>query len=304
MILVDLTQVLISNCVVSLAQDLKKSDDPVNLIKHTSLSTLLSYKKKYGKEYGDMLLACDGNSYWRKDYFPAYKGQRKHGRADSSLDWDIVFKAINEIKIELRENFRFKIIEHPKAEADDIIAVMTKWLQENELVTEGLFDSETQKILILSADGDFVQLQKYKNVRQWSPMQKKFVLAKMKPQEYINEHICEGDNGDNIPGVLTGDDWAKNRADNIDDKVRATPIKKARKEAFRLNGIDECKTDDERRNWQRNQKLIDFDCIPDDLSSQIINQYNKYEVQGNRTKIMNYLMKNRMKLLLESIGDF
>ena len=37
-------------------------------------------------------------SYWRRNYFPAYKGQRKHSREASDLDWETIFKAIKEIK--------------------------------------------------------------------------------------------------------------------------------------------------------------------------------------------------------------
>jgi hypothetical protein len=102
--------------------------------------------------------------------------------------------------------FHIKFIHIDRAEADDVIAVLTKYAQENELVQEGLVE-ESQKILILSSDKDFKQLQLYPNVKQWSPMQKKYVTATQREIiEYKIEHIVKGDAGDGIPNILSKDD--------------------------------------------------------------------------------------------------
>lgn len=305
-IIVDTTQVIIGNCIAHLSGDLKKSsdkDEAINLIKHMTFMSLLSFKKQYGATYGNLILACDDRTYWRKEYFPAYKGQRKHSRDDSSLNWDAVFEAINQIKADIKAYFPYKIIQTDGAEADDVIAVLTKYFQTNELSSEGIFDDVPQPILILSSDTDFAQLQKYDNVKQWSPMQKKFV-NKGNPLHYLNEHIASGDGGDNFPNILTADKWAEDRATNEDVKDRQKPLKKARLEEFIKRGIEACQTDEERRNWQRNQTLADFDYIPQKITDAILVQYIDQQPNKNRMSLMNFFTKHKMKKLFECVQDF
>ena len=295
MILIDLTQIIIASCVVHKLED-------VNLIKHSAFSSILSYKKQYEKKYGKIVLACDSKSYWRRDYFPAYKGQRKHSRESSSLNWDVIFKAIDEIKQDLRDYFPYKLLQIDGAEADDVIATMAKYTQVEELVQEGLFDGEPQPTIIISADQDFVQLQKYKNINQFSPMQKKIVKCKGHPETYLLEHIIGGDGGDNVPNVLTSDQWAIDRMNNEEEKSRQKPIKKTFIDNFTLEQLKD--NDELARNYARNKTLIDFDCIPNKVQDAIINAYINYEQKGNKTRLMNYFLKNKMKLLFAEINSF
>jgi len=258
------------------------------------LNSLKSIKKKYTKEYGEMVIACDGQNYWRKQFFPYYKANRKKDREESDLDWGLIFDTINELRQDLEENFQYKVIRVDGAEADDVIATLTKWSQDNGLISTGLYE-EAQKVLIISSDGDFKQLQKYPNVRQWSPMQKKFVQTK-EPQNYLMEHIAKaGDDG--IPNILSNDNV-------FVEGIRQTPVRAARLEEFVELGIDACRNDTERRNWQRNQTLIDFDFIPEHISKAIIDSYMEDNIVGSKQKIMNYLIKTRCRQLLDDIEGF
>lgn len=301
MIIVDFSQVVISNASQDFKNDLKKnktSKDNTGFIRHMILSSILSYKKKFGKEYGEIVLAIDNRNYWRKKIFQYYKAHRARDRAASDFDWDLFYSIFDEVKQDLREIFPYKLVEVESAEADDIIASLTKYLQTNETSSGSLFDSgDPQKILIVSSDTDFVQLQKYKNVKQWSPMMKKFIGADKDPKKYLIEHICTGDTGDGIPNIMSADNC-------IFDKIRQTGFKKDRLEEFYEKGIDACRSEDERIRFQRNQLLIDFDCIPEDIYNKIINNYKEQQPVKSAAKIMNYLMKNKMKLLIESAGDF
>jgi hypothetical protein len=193
------------------------------------------------------------------------------------------------------------MIEVTKCEADDVIAVLCVWLQENELIREGLFDGVPQKIMIISSDGDFGQLQKFDNVQQWSPI-KKGLVRTANAFEYVTEHICEGDTGDNIPNIMTTDKWAEDRANNV--KTRAVSLMKDRVRDFVINGEKACRNDQERAHWIRNKKLVDFDEIPTSVTHSILSIYNTYQVKGNKTKMMTYMMKHKMKLLLESLSEF
>ena len=57
------------------------------------------------------------------------------------------------------------------------------------------------------------------------------------------------------------------------------------------------------RNYCRNKTLIDLAETPTLLKQNIINSYESYKLP-HRSKILNYLIKKRCKLLIESIEDF
>jgi hypothetical protein len=296
MILVDYSQVALSN-ILSFQRELKGTDSEVkNLIRHVILSTLKSYKKKYGKEYGELVICCDGRKYWRRDVFPQYKANRKKARDNSDLNWTLIFDTLSEIRDDIAKHFPYRVIHIDRAEADDVIAVMAKWTQENALVQQGLIE-EPQKVMILSSDGDFIQLQKYENVYQYSPMQKKQIKANAKElyEKKITHIVKAGDDG--IPNILSKDDV-------FVIGERQKPVSAKRLAEFLELGYDACKNDDERRNWHRNVQLIDFDHIPQDVCAEIIDTYVNNKPNGDKMTIMSYLIENKCRLLLDELEDF
>jgi 5'-3' exonuclease len=297
MILVDYSQVALS-AILTFQRELKGTESEVkNLIRHVTLSTIKSYKKKYGKEYGQIVICCDGRKYWRRDFFEHYKAGRKKARDASDLDWGLIFDTLSEMRDDLAKHFPYKVMHLERCEADDIIAILTSYAQENELVQEGLVE-ESQKILILSSDKDFKQLQLHPNVKQWSPMQKKYVTATQREIiEYKIEHIVKGDSGDGIPNILSKDDV-------FVSGERQKPMSAKRLQEFIDNGFLACKNDEERRNWQRNSVLVDFDHIPPDVREQVITTYINTKPTGDKMTIMNYLIEHRCRLLLDELEDF
>jgi len=297
MILVDYSQVALS-AILTFQRELKGTESEVkNLIRHVTLSTIKSYKKKYGKEYGQIVICCDGRKYWRREFFEHYKAGRKKARDASDLDWGLIFDTLSEMRDDLAKNFPYKVLHLERCEADDIIAILTSYAQENELIQEGLVE-ESQKILILSSDKDFKQLQLHPNVKQWSPMQKKYVTATQREIiEYKIEHIVKGDAGDGIPNILSKDDV-------FVSGERQKPMSAKRLQEFIDNGFLACKNDEERRNWQRNSVLVDFDHIPPDVREQVITSYINTKPTGDKMSIMNYLIEHRCRLLLDELEDF
>lgn len=296
MILVDYSQVALSN-ILSFQRELKGNEEEVkNLIRHVTLSTLKSYKKKYGKEYGELVICCDGRKYWRREIFPHYKANRKKARDNSDLNWTLIFDTLSEMREDLAKHFPYRVLHLDRAEADDIIAVLAKWTQTNQLVQEGLME-DPQKVLILSSDGDFIQLQKFGNINQWSPMQKKQIKANAKElhEKKITHIVKAGDDG--IPNILSKDDV-------FVIGERQKPVSAKRLQEFLELGYDACKNDDERRNWHRNVKLIDFDHIPEDVSQEIIDTYVNNKPTGDKMSIMNYLIEKKCRLLLDELEDF
>ena len=297
MILVDYSQVALA-AILTFQRELKGTESEVkNLIRHVTLSTIKSYKKKYGKEYGELVICCDGRKYWRKEFFANYKASRKKNREASDLDWKLIFDTLSEMRDDISKHFPWRVVHVDRAEADDVIACMSKWLQTNQLVTEGLMD-DPQKVLILSSDKDFKQLQVYDNIKQWSPMQKKYVTAsKSELKAWMIEHIVKGDAGDGVPNILSPDNV-------FIEGVRQKPVSQKRLDEFIEKGFDACRTDDERRNWHRNTTLVAFENIPQDVSDDVVNTYLNNKPKGDKMSVMNYLVEKRCRLLLDELDDF
>ena len=297
MILVDYSQVALS-AILTFQRELKGTESEVkNLIRHVTLSTIKSYKKKYGKEYGELIICCDGRKYWRRDVFQYYKAGRKKARDASELDWTLIFDTLSEMRNDISKHFPWKVIHIDRAEADDVIAVMAKWSQTNGFVQQGLME-DPQKVLILSSDGDFIQLQKWGNVSQYSPMQKKQIKATQRElhEKFITHVVKAGDDG--IPNILSPDDIF------LQEGVRQKRISSQRLDDFLEKGFDACRNDDERRNWHRNLQLIDFEFIPEDVAQSIVDAYLNNKPTGDKMSVMNYLIENRCRLLLDELDDF
>lgn len=283
MILIDLNQVLISNLMQQINSNPKmKLDEP--LIRHMVLNSLRSYAKQFKSKYGDIVVACDSKKYWRRDIFPFYKAHRKSDREKSEFDWHLIFQTLNKIRDELKENFPYKVIEVEGAEADDVIGVLTARLAAHE------------EILILSSDKDFVQLQKYPNVVQYSPILKRFVKTE-DPLEYIKEHIIRGDRGDGIPNFLSPDNTFV-----AGERQKVISSKKL-KEWINSNAEEFCTTDIMLRGYKRNQMLVDLDYIPETIKEKIVQAYDVPK-SGSRQKMLNYFIENRLKNLIECLDEF
>jgi hypothetical protein len=288
MILVDLNQVVISSLMLQVGSKGYGADINEDLMRHIVLNTLRSHRNRFHSKYGELVICCDHHHYWRRDVFPHYKAGRKKIREASGFDWGVIFDTLNTIREELDENFPYKVIRVDGAEADDIIATLC------HAYGSILARDNDEKILILSSDKDFMQLQKYVNVDQYSPQQNKFVRTD-NPERYKREHILKGDRGDGIPNFLSDDDCL------ISDK-RQKPLRATKIEEWQgMEPQDFC---DETmlRNYKRNEQLVDLDKVPKRLAEEILNQY---EAKGNgRDKLMNYFVKNRLPNLMEHISEF
>jgi len=295
MILIDFNQTLISNLMSQISSN-PNAELSENLIRHMVLSSILSYKKKFGDKYGKMVFCADDKKYWRKEVFPYYKANRKKMRDASKFDWNLIFNTLNKIRDEIRDKFPYQVIQVEGAEADDIIATMVKYSQTHELLSNSL-DPSPQDVLILSGDKDFVQLQKYSNVKQFSPMQKKF-LTTDDPHRTLLEHILTGDSGDGIPNFLSND------AVFVTEGDRQKPIRKDKLDLW-LSAVDPEKFCDDimLRNFKRNELLINLDNTPEHIQSKIIECYQKGPT-GDKRNLLNYFVENKLKYLLESISEF
>ena len=286
MILLDLNQTMISNAMAQLGNHINTIE--IDLFRHMVLNSIRSYVRKYGKEYGELVIACDDKKYWRRQAFPHYKANRKKAREQSDVDWNQIFNCLNTIRDELRDNFPYRVLQVEGAEADDIIATIC--MQYGSLLRT------KEKILILSGDKDFVQLQVYANVDQLDPVKDKPIKC-ADPHAYLREHILKGDRGDGVPNILSADDCFV-----VGDRQK--PLSKKRIEQL-INIVDlsTALSLQEFTNFKRNEQLIDFHMVPPTLGTTILDAYESQANKG-RSKLLNYFIQHKLKLLTEHINEF
>ena len=279
MILMDFSGIAVATIAVN-----KVNDE--NMLRHMMLNSVRMYNKKFRDQYGQMIICCDGANNWRRDYFPQYKANRRKNRDESGFDWAEAFRIMHKVKDEIKENFPYKVIHLEGCEADDIIGTMVEHTQEF---------GQYEEVMIVSSDKDFLQLQKYNNVRQWSHILKK-EIKDPHPKLNLIDKILSGDTGDGIPNVLSRDDTFVNGE-------RQTPLSKKKKEAM-MQDISEAVglSAEWYRNYQRNQKLIDLTQTPQKLKNQIIDDF--WITVFNQGKALPYLINNNMKQLIGSVEEF
>jgi hypothetical protein len=282
MIIFDFNQVAISNLMEQIGSS--KTAVEESLVRHMILNSLRTYVKKFRDSHGpEVIIACDNKKYWRRDIFPHYKASRKKMREASGHDWVTIFECLSKIKQELKDHSPYKVIDVDSCEADDVIAVLaTKY-------------SATQKVMILSSDKDFAQLQKFPNVEQYSPILKKFIREPL-PAAQLKQLIIRGDKGDGIPNILSADDC-------FITATRQKPITEAKIINWMNQQPSEFCNEDMMRNYSRNENLIDLTMIPSTLKVAILDTYDNTKGKSKQ-EFMNYLMVNRLKNLLEVIDEF
>lgn len=286
MILLDYSQVCISNLMMQISNSGDNTVDE-NLVRHMVLNSIRSYRSKFSAEYGELVICCDDKNFWRRDVFPYYKANRKKDREASQFDWTSIFNAMSKIKEELRQNMPYKLIQIERAEADDVIASLCH--------RYGKFQLSSEKILILSGDKDFGQLQKYMNVEQYSPIHKKKIIV-MNPEKFLREHIMLGDKGDGVPNFLSDDDTF------VSNKRQKSLSRKNLESWIIKNPSEFC---DERmmRGYLRNESVVSLDKIPEHIQRSVVDEYIN-QVPANKSGIVNYFTQHNLTKMIEKLGDF
>jgi 5'-3' exonuclease len=276
MILLDNNQLILAN----LFQTLKQQNEiDIDLLRHLVLNTYRMYRTKF-KSYGELVICQDSGNQWRRDIFPEYKLNRKKTQSKSKFDWNEIYNSLAIIRDEIVENFPYKSISIPRCEADDVIGVICKHYHQQE------------KIVIVSSDKDFQQLQRYPNIKQYSPIHKKFLVCE-DPERFLLEHIIKGDSSDGVPNILSDNDVF------VTDGKRQTGcgIKKVN---LIIEDINNWNTTD---NWHRNHNMVDLNQVPDWAEEQILAEFDKPS-SNDRSKLFNYFVSNKLSKLIGSITEF
>jgi len=257
--------------------------------------TLNSIKKAWQDFEGShVVFFLEGRS-WRKDFYTPYKAQRTAARAahtEREAEEERVFwEAFDTFKDFVSEKTNCTVLQHPKLEADDLIA---GWIQSHP----------SDNHVIISTDTDFVQLIS-PNVKQYNGVSEttithegyfdkkgqpiidkktQAVKAAPDPQWLLFEKCMRGDTSDNVfsayPGVR--EKGTKNKVglreaySDRDSKGYSWNNMMLQRWSDH-NGIEHRVLDD----YERNRQLIDLTAQPDDIK-QIISETISIATQANK----------------------
>jgi len=291
MIFIDFSQIIMANF---LRGTIPPEED---FLRHLVLTSLLSYKKQFQKQYGELVICCDGFGYmyWRKQLYPHYKMNRKLKPQTREIDWKAFYEAFGNIKNELKTYFPYKFIEVHSCEGDDVIAVLVKKY------------AGIEKNLIISSDKDLKQLKMFdENIKQYSVMTKQFISCD-NPIQFLKEHILRGDASDGIPNYLSDDDTFV----NSDKRQRTLSSKMVDEFLINEKFYNFGKTQCEMSNFNRNQMLIDLRYIPIPESNKILEQdelenarLKEYKRTGKKGQLINYFIEYKLPNLFGRIQEF
>lgn len=184
----------------------------IGLTLHYILEEIFETYQQFNGKFGDIILCLDNHSagYWRRDVYSGYKASRKVGREESDIDFPEVFVEVNKLVEQLKENVPWKVLEVPKAEADDIMLVLAKEFNQDE------------NILIHSPDKDMIQAQRENSkVFQYSPLTNKWLVPENKYKDmdhWIKEHVCLGDASDDVPKIVDHTEFSENFLKYLSDR--------------------------------------------------------------------------------------
>lgn len=285
MILIDTSQLILSEAAVEYMHTPEKYNK--SSLQKSVIKKIINVLKQYKRTFGGAVLCVDCPfKSWRHGIFEYYKFTRKAHKETMDFDWNKYFTYYHDILDSFRANLPVKIVMCQGAEGDDVIATLTKHFHTRE------------NILIWSSDRDFLQLQKYNNVQQYS-YKKKEMLRVDDPVMSLNEKIVQGDKGDGIPNCLSNDKVFVNgeRQKRITDKVKFVLLENGKPPEQNAPNREILE------NIERNRKLIDFDCIPIELDKNIIECYNTY-ILPKKSSFQKYLLSNGLMDMINMIKLF
>lgn len=295
--LMDFSQIIMAAAFTEFGENAKFPKVTTPMLRHLVLNSMKKNIKDFRKQGYTKMIVCVDNSksgYWRRDYAHYYKKNRKLDREESLFDWEGLFEALHIIVDELGANMPYIVMNKDKIEADDHIAVLTR-----------LLTSQGHPVVIISSDGDFTQLHKYPGVKQWSPMQKKWVKTKSGDSlmDCVTK-VVKGDKKDNVASIKVRGDFWLTKVDG--ERTPSTKAKELEDIAMNYYDHDVLKTlmtEEHYKRFCENQVLIDMDFIDADVVASIEEMYNNYIIPA-KSKVYPYFVKSGLSKLTAHVADF
>jgi len=299
------------------------TDEFMPMFYHLMLNSLRHISKKFPNN--EIILAIDGKNNWRKKICPDYKSNRKKNRDESEIDFNEYFSKLEAFINILDKCFPYKVLKIDEAEADDIIAVLAK---------------KINNVIIVTSDKDMKQCLLY-NAKIYDPIKQKDIDDSIENVKLFKDiHVLIGDKSDNIPSVKEGLEYSqdfikflkdsnvyiydvekleydyKDLFEKLKQKFQEKypekdVYKKARfgeKTALKFLNNDQLEEALQnkkfRYNYERNKTLIDFDFIPKEIEDKIWKTYLEKEVNYNGQCIQKFLLKFNLNEQFMNMNDF
>jgi len=270
-------------------------DESFSYWKYLFVKSIFNMVKQFDPD--TVVMATDTRNTWRKQYYSEYKAQRKAARDSSKIDFEKFFPILNEYLIDLKQTLtNIVFLDTEGCEGDDIIAAIAQ-------------NDRRSNIIIVSTDGDLHQLLKYKNVKQYDPMKKKYINS-LNPVADLEIKILTGDRGDNIPGVVKKCGEVKAASILLNDKLnklfeREDHEKILNEKEDKVDKLfDGYKIKDIQEAYRRNRVLIDLSFIPKEIQEKIMDEFKEYPTSPlNTRKLLNVAVKHRLPTLIDTLQD-
>ncbi len=248
------------------------------------------------KNVDEVVLAVDDSRSWRKAVYSRYKESRKKKKKESKVNWKELYAMMHKLAEELKHHMPFKIIKVKSAEADDVIAILSRVMR--------------NPCVIIARDEDYFQLfGKKQNLRVYDPITQKLYSPDDFDdiREFLLKLVFCGQKKDDIPNIITPDNWGL--TEETDGK---------RRPGFGEKAFDKMKDDIKgfiakghvnkvygavnlSANLKRNRMLMDFDKIPNTIVDRILDCYNKSQNLPPIDNIYLFFEKYQMRSFLEDI---
>jgi len=291
-LIIDANNSIYSSLFIEFKKEGVLMEENLNEIKHLFLNRIMMFKRKFEVKNNNIVVCFDHKETWRKKIFPFYKGKRKTARDKSDINFELVFALIDQMYEGLRQFFPFVTLRNQYMEADDWIAIVSKHCSELK-----------EQCIIVSTDRDFIQLQKHVGIRQYDPLKKQFIDVN-EPEKLLLVKIMCGDPGDGIPNILSDDDTFMN------DLKRQKPFgeKKAWAAVIEHKNIEGLQKHFNSisvgKNFARNNRLINFDNIPDQIKTKALEKFLLFMPSKNKLLLEAFFTRNNLTSFLYRINEF
>jgi len=224
----------------------------VDKFKKTFVDTVKNLKKKLNIDGENPFIIvgkdCRRQNIWRNELYDKYKATRVN---DDGFMGGPFFKMVYEENM-FQEGGARVILKHPKLEADDCVAIFVKHVVEKYPNTN---------VKIITSDKDYLQLA--------GPKVRIFNLAY---KEISEETLGGSAEADLFCKIVMGD-----TSDNIKSVLNKCGPKTALKCFKDRTYFDErMKKENAYEKFELNQKIIDFNCIPQNLVDEFVNADGYY----------------------------
>ena len=296
-VLMDFSQIIMAAAFTEFGEANKFPKVTVPMMRHLVLQSMRKNKMMFKKQGYEHLIVCVDNSksgYWRRQEAHYYKKNRALDREESMFDWPGLFEALHTVVDELEKYMPYVVMNIDTIEADDHIAILAQYLT-----------LLGHPVVVCSSDGDFTQLHKLPNLKQWAPMFKKWVKSKTgSPLLDCVTKVVKGDKKDNVASIkVRGDFWLTKVEGERTPPTKQKELEDIAEHYYDLEKIETLLTPVQFERFKENRILIDMDFIRPDIKALIMERYNTYK-KAPRSRIYSYFVKSGLSKLMNNLNDF